>query len=119
VPLNRAYPLAELLDACREYVSLTRRRITIEYALIDQVNDSVEQAVQLADLLKGLLCHVNLIPLNPTEGSEYRPSPPARVTHFQVTLVEHQIPVTVRLGRGIEIQAGCGQLRRRYSGQGK
>jgi 23S rRNA (adenine2503-C2)-methyltransferase len=114
VPLNRAYPLTELLAACREYVSLTRRRITIEYALIDRVNDSIEQAEQLANLLEGLLCHVNLIPLNPTEGSTYRPSPPARVTQFQITLVERRIPVTVRLGRGIEIQAGCGQLRRRH-----
>jgi 23S rRNA (adenine2503-C2)-methyltransferase len=113
VPLNRAYPLAELLAACREYVSTTHRRITIEYALIDQVNDSIEQAQRLADLLEGLLCHVNLIPLNPTE-SAYRPSPPTRVTHFQITLLERQIPVTVRLGRGIEIQAGCGQLRRRH-----
>jgi 23S rRNA (adenine2503-C2)-methyltransferase len=98
---------------------MTRRRITIEYALIDQVNDSVEQAEQLADLLTGLLCHVNLIPLNPTGEGEYRASPPSQVTQFQISLLERQIPATVRLGRGIGIQAGCGQLRQRQSDQGQ
>jgi 23S rRNA (adenine2503-C2)-methyltransferase len=114
VPLNRRYPLGELLAACREYVNTTRRRITIEYALIDQVNDSVEQAERLADLLEGLLCHVNLIPLNPTAGIDYRPSPLRRVNEFQIALLERRVPTTVRLGRGIEIQAGCGQLRHRH-----
>jgi 23S rRNA (adenine2503-C2)-methyltransferase len=115
VPLNRRHPLAELMDACREYVKTTRRRITIEYALIDQVNDSAEQAERLADLLEGLLCHVNLIPLNPTAGIDYRPSPLRRVNEFQIVLLERQVPTTVRLGRGIEIQAGCGQLRHQHS----
>jgi 23S rRNA (adenine2503-C2)-methyltransferase len=114
VPLNRRYPLAELMAACRDYVTTTRRRITIEYALIDQVNDSIDQAEQLADLLEGLLCHTNLIPLNPTAGTDYRPSPLHRVNEFQITLLERGIPTTVRLGRGIEIQAGCGQLRRQH-----
>ena len=115
VPLNRRYPLADLMAACREYVTTTRRRITIEYALIDRTNDSAEQAEQLADLLQGLLCHVNLIPLNPTAEAGYRPSPLGRLTEFQIALLERQVPTTVRLGRGIEIQAGCGQLRRRHS----
>jgi 23S rRNA (adenine2503-C2)-methyltransferase len=114
VPLNRAYPLSELLTACREYAALTGRRITIEYALIDGVNDSVAEALRLADLLRGLLCHVNLIPLNPTTGGSYRPSPRARVHAFQQALMERHIETTVRLRRGIDIQAGCGQLRQRH-----
>lgn len=117
VPLNRRYPLDELMSACREYVNTTRRRMTIEYALIDQVNDSIEQAERLADLLEGLLCHVNLIPLNPTAGTGYRPSPLRRVNEFQIALLERQVPTTVRLGRGIEIQAGCGQLRHQHAGE--
>jgi 23S rRNA (adenine2503-C2)-methyltransferase len=111
VPLNRTYPIAELMGACRYYVARTKRRITIEYALIDQVNDSVAQAHQLADLLHGLLCHVNLIPLNPTADGPYRPSTRQRVSAFVGALQEHQVPTTMRLGRGMDIEAGCGQLR--------
>lgn len=118
VPLNKRYPLAELMAACHEYVSQTRRRITIEYALIDGVNDALGQAHQLARLLYGLDCHVNLIPLNPAAtgapGAEYRPSPRERVRAFQGVLTEHGFPTTVRLRRGIDIQAGCGQLRQRH-----
>jgi 23S rRNA (adenine2503-C2)-methyltransferase len=115
VPLNQTYPLAELMGACREYVRLTHRRVTIEYALIDQVNDSVAQAHRLAELLRGLLCHVNLIPLNPTADGQYRPSTQPGVHTFARTLQEHQIPTTVRLGRGVDIEAGCGQLRSKRS----
>jgi 23S rRNA (adenine2503-C2)-methyltransferase len=118
VPLNRRYPLHELIAACREYMNMTHRRVTIEYALIDQLNDSVEQAERLADLVEGLLCHVNLIPLNPTAGIDYRPSPLRRVNEFQIALLERQVPTTVRLGRGIEIQAGCGQLRHQHRDTG-
>ena len=110
VPLNRTYPLTELLDACAEYIALTNRRITVEYALIDGVNDAVGQAHQLADLLEGMLCHVNLIPLNPTEGSAYQPSPSEQVHTFHRALLDRHIQTTVRLRRGIDIQAGCGQL---------
>jgi 23S rRNA (adenine2503-C2)-methyltransferase len=113
VPLNKRYPLAGLLDACHAYVGQTGRRITIEYALIDGVNDSREQAHHTATLLKRLMCHVNLIPLNPSPGSAYRPSPVDRVQRFQHILQESGIQVTVRLRRGIDIQAGCGQLRQR------
>lgn len=110
VPINRRYPLEMLLRACREYVAATRRRITFEYALMDGQNDSDAQAEQLAGLLKGLLCHVNLIPLNPTPGSPYGGSPDERVYAFRDRLQAHGIPTTVRLRRGIDIQAGCGQL---------
>jgi 23S rRNA (adenine2503-C2)-methyltransferase len=111
VPLNRSYPLSQLIPACREYVARTRRRITIEYALIDGVNDSTSHAHQLARALRGMLCHVNLIPLNPTPSSVYRPSPLPQVRAFQRTLREKQIATTLRVRRGIDIQAGCGQLR--------
>jgi 23S rRNA (adenine2503-C2)-methyltransferase len=113
VPLGRRYPINRLMAACREYVARTGRRITFEYALIDGVNDSPELARQLARLLDGLLCHVNLIPLNPTEGDSHGPSPHERVLAFQGELEHRGIPTTSRLGRGIDIQAGCGQLRSR------
>ena len=110
VPLNRRYPLSDLLAACREYIAQTGRRITI-VALIDRLNDDVAQAQQLARLLRGLECHVNLIPLNPSPGTASRPSPRHRVQAFQRALADQQIAVTVRLRRGVDIQAGCGQLR--------
>lgn len=113
VPLNRKYPLADLLVACREYVARTGRRITVEYALIDGVNDSIDQAHRLADLLGDLLCHVNLIPLNPTAGTAYCTSPREKVQTFRRVLDKRHISVTVRLRRGFDIEAGCGQLRRR------
>lgn len=111
VPINRHYPLHQLVPACREYVDRTGRRITFEYALIEQVNDLVEQAHQLADLVRGLRCHVNLIPLNPSSASPYKASSSARVSAFHEALKNRRVPSTVRLRRGIDIQAGCGQLR--------
>jgi 23S rRNA (adenine2503-C2)-methyltransferase len=113
VPLNRRYPLAVLLAALRDYQARTGRRITVEYALIEGLNDDPLQATYLANMLRGLDSHVNLIPLNPTAGSPYRPSPQPRVDAFQQALVERGVPATVRLRRGIDIQAGCGQLRQR------
>ncbi len=114
LPINRRYPLRELLAACGRYVARTGRRITFEYALIEGLNDSVEQARSLAHLLKGLLCHVNLISLNPVDGSPYRPSSRKRVAAFGAELKRQGIACTVRLSRGIDIQAGCGQLRARH-----
>lgn len=111
VPMNRRYPLGQLIPACHEYVDRTGRRITFEYALMDQVNDLLEQAHQLADVVRGLRCHVNLIPLNPTAASPYKASSPARVHAFHEVLKRRRVPTTVRLRRGIGIQAGCGQLR--------
>jgi 23S rRNA (adenine2503-C2)-methyltransferase len=102
------------MQACQDYVKTTRRRITFEYALMDGVNDSDEQAGQLADRIGHMLAHVNLIPLNPTSDSPYRGSSPARVRAFQSVLQQRGISTTVRLRRGIDIQAGCGQLRARY-----
>jgi len=117
VPLNRKYPLRDVLRAARAYTERTRRRVTFEYALMDGINDKPEQARALARLLRGggatppLLCHVNLIPLNPTHASPYRRSPEARVRAFEQILLEAHIPTTLRIERGIEIAAGCGQLR--------
>jgi 23S rRNA (adenine2503-C2)-methyltransferase len=106
------------MAAVRDYADRTRRRVTFEYALIDGVNDSLVQARQLAALLAGLLCHVNLIPLNPTPGSEMRPTPPSQVDAFRQELQWAGIPTTVRMRRGIDIEAGCGQLRWREMGRG-
>jgi 23S rRNA (adenine2503-C2)-methyltransferase len=114
VPLNRRYPLAQVLDAVREYIARTRRRVTFEYALIQDVNDSIALAHETGRLLRGLLCHVNLIPLNPTAEGTQRGSPPERVADFERILALEKIPVTVRLRRGVDIQAGCGQLRGRH-----
>jgi len=116
VPINRRYPLAELMAAVRDYAGTTKRRVSIEYALIDGVNDALEQAQALARLLEGLLCHVNLIPLNPTSGSPWQPSPRERVDAFRAVLEAAGVPTTVRMRRGIDIEAGCGQLRRRQPG---
>ena len=118
VPANRRYPLAELLEAVGEYAARTHRRVSFEYALIEGVNDAPEQAGRLAALLKGMLCHVNLIPLNPTPGAALRPSPRERVEAFRQRLAEAGVPVTVRMRRGIEIRAGCGQLRERQRAAG-
>jgi 23S rRNA (adenine2503-C2)-methyltransferase len=115
VPIDSRYPIGELLSAVRDYVERTHRRVTFEYALMDGINDSAAVARELAMLLRGLLCHVNLIPLNPVVESPYRPSPPERAAQFQAILEAHGIPATMRLRRGIDIDAGCGQLRRRLA----
>ena len=114
VPVNRRYPLAELIAACQEYVQHTGRRVSFEYALIEGINDAPRQARELGHLLRGLLCHLNLIPVNPTPGCTYRPSSRERVMAFRRELNRMGIANTVRLERGIDIQAGCGQLRSRF-----
>ncbi len=111
LPINRRYPIREVLEAAHYYVAKTGRRVTFEWALIRGENDTVEQAERLGALLRGLLCHVNLIPLNPTGGYGGAPSDPVRVEAFQAVLARHGISSTVRVRRGIDIQAGCGQLK--------
>lgn len=111
VPINRKYSLRVLLQACREYTEKTRRRVTFEYAMIDGVNDRRAQADALADLLRGLLCHVNLIPVNPVPDLPYRPSPQRQILAFEERLRELGVNATLRISRGADIQAGCGQLR--------
>ena len=119
MPIARHYPLAELLAACREYSDKTGRRVSFEYILIDGVNSSPPQARQLAALLEGLLCHVNLIPLNPIAESPWRPPSHEVVLAFERELARRGIATTLRSARGVEIQAACGQLRARQSGETK
>jgi 23S rRNA (adenine2503-C2)-methyltransferase len=116
VPANRTYPVEDLLNACRDYVAATNRRITFEVALLAGVNDSDGHARRLAAKLRGLLCHVNLIPFNPVPGMEWRASEPERVAAFADVLQSGGVPASVRKSRGTEIRAGCGQLRHRTCG---
>lgn len=116
MPVNRRHPLAELLSACDRYAEATGRRITYEYALIDGVNDSPDLARELAGLLRGRLCHVNLIPLNPS-GRGLAGSPHERVRAFQALLEEAGVRATVRKELGANIDAACGQLRRRQAAE--
>lgn len=111
LPINKRYPIEVLLKACKQYVNKTRRRISFEWALIDGVNDTPEQAKELARLLKGILSHVNFIPLNPTRGFKGRESKQKRIEQFQSILDDAGVPNTLRLRRGVDINAGCGQLR--------
>ena len=110
LPIDKKYPIAEVIQACQEYVNQTHRRVTFEWALIKGVNDSTEQARSLAMLLQGLLCHVNVIPLNPTHGYAGQATTHQRALAFKSELERHGIPCSIRLRRGIDIQAGCGQL---------
>ena len=112
VPINKRYPLGKLMDALVRYQEKTHRRVTFEYAMMRGINDSMEQAHLLVDLLTPLRkAHVNLIPLNPTPGSPYQPSAEETIRRFQQILEEGGVTTTVRLRRGVEISAGCGQLR--------
>ncbi len=111
VPVNRRYPLAELMAACREYYAATRRRVTFEYVLIDGVNDHPAEARALVRLTGDQRCHINVIPLNPVAGVPFARPSLARVRAFEAVLRDAGVPVTVRIERGGEIQAACGQLR--------
>jgi 23S rRNA (adenine2503-C2)-methyltransferase len=110
MPVNRKYPIEDVLEACRYYVDKTGRRVTFEWALINGVNDTPEQAHLLAKRLHGLICHVNAIPLNPTKGFTGQATTHDRGERFKAALEAEGIPCTIRLRRGIDIQAGCGQL---------
>lgn len=114
MPINNAYSISELLKACRYYIKKTNRRISFEYALIDSVNDSDEYARKLALLLKGMLCHVNLIPVNSVKGANYVKSKIERQKSFVDILSEYGINATVRRTLGSDIDASCGQLNRKY-----
>ncbi|MFL7892737.1 MAG: 23S rRNA (adenine(2503)-C(2))-methyltransferase RlmN [Anaerolineales bacterium] len=110
LPINKKYPLSDLFDACQDYVEQTRRRITFEWALIEGVNDSQDQAAKLTGLIGGMLSHVNLIPLNPTGGYQGIGSSQQKAQQFKTYLEHNGIPCTIRVRRGIDIHAGCGQL---------
>jgi 23S rRNA (adenine2503-C2)-methyltransferase len=110
VPVNRRWPVAEVLDAAWGYAAATGRRVSIEYALIRDINDQAWRADALARLLAGRLAHVNLIPLNPTPGSKWTASRPADMAEFEARLAAAGVPVTIRDTRGSEIDGACGQL---------
>ncbi|GAC1433325.1 MAG: 23S rRNA (adenine(2503)-C(2))-methyltransferase RlmN [Chloroflexota bacterium] len=110
MPINKRWPVAEVMDAVRAYSDRTHRRVTFEYIMIDGVNDSTAQAARLAALLRGLLCHVNLIPFNPVEGIAMARSSPHAIAAFRDVLARAGLPVTVRDTRGGAIRAACGQL---------
>ncbi len=111
LPVGKKYPLKELIDACYYYVEKTKRRMSFEWTLIQGENDTPEQAHTLGRLLNGLHCHVNVIPLNPTTGFAGAPSALGRIETFIQVLAEYGIMATIRIRRGIDIDAGCGQLK--------
>lgn len=111
MPINRRFPLEELMEACRLYSSVTHRRVSFEWALIDGVNDSQEQAHDLCTLLHNIDCHVNVIPLNPTDQYYGDTSSKDATARFKSQLDESGIPCTIRVRRGLDIKAGCGQLK--------
>lgn len=115
MPVNRKYNISELLTACREYIKITGRRISFEYALIDGVNDSLQDAQLLAAKLKGMLCHVNLIPANPVVERDFKRPDNTKINEFKNHLEQLGITTTVRRTLGADINAACGQLRREHS----
>ncbi len=114
MPINNKYPIHELIEACKEYTKVTSRRISFEYAMIKDVNDSDECAYELAALLKGMLCHVNLIPANEITESKHKRSTSDRLNRFMSILNSKGINTTVRRSLGSDIDASCGQLRRKH-----
>lgn len=114
MPIANKYSINEILEACRYYIDKTNRRITFEYALVKEVNDGTEDAKALGRLLKGMLCHVNLIPVNEIKENSYKRSSKKSIDDFSEILKSHGIEVTVRREMGSDINAACGQLRRSY-----
>jgi len=118
MPVNAKYSIDKLLAGCKMYIDRSKRRVTFEYALIDGVNDSPAQAAALCRLLRGMLCHVNLIAANPVEGAGFAPSGAARARAFAGALERGGVNATVRRGLGQDIRAACGQLRNRLQAPG-
>lgn len=114
MPVANAYPMEQLLQACQDYIQKTKRRITFEYAMMQGINDSDVCAEELAQKLRHMLCHVNLIPMNPVKEREFTKSGTERVQHFAKILQQHGVETTIRRRLGSDIDAACGQLRRRY-----
>ena len=113
MPVNNAYPIEELMNACKDYIKQTNRRISFEYALAKDNNDNLEDAKELVKLLKGMLCHVNLIPINKIENGVYIKSSNENIMRFRDYLNDHGIVATIRRELGSDIDAACGQLRRK------
>lgn len=119
MPVNKKYSIDKLIEACKIYTEVTKRRISFEYALISGVNDSDENAVELAGLVKGMLCHINLIPVNAVEGVDFRKSSRQKSEHFGNILRKYGIEATIRRELGSDIEAACGQLRRSVIEKGR
>jgi 23S rRNA (adenine2503-C2)-methyltransferase len=117
VPVNKKYPLEQLIPACREYAAKTGRKIFIEYALFEGINDSPDNAEELLRLLEGLDCSINLITGNPTTSNDFQPSSRETALVFQKHLIAGGIRTMLRVSRGADIEAGCGQLRSRWLGK--
>ena len=113
MPVNNAYPIEELIQACKDYIAKTNRRISFEYALAKDNNDNLDDAKELVKLLKGMLCHVNLIPINKIENGQYSKSTNENIMRFRDYLNDHGIVATIRRELGSDIDAACGQLRRK------
>ena len=113
MPVNNAYPIEELIQACKDYIAKTNRRISFEYALAKDSNDNLDDAKELVKLLKGMLCHVNLIPINKIENGQYSKSTNENIMKFRDYLNDHGIVATIRRELGSDIDAACGQLRRK------
>ena len=114
MPIANKYSINQIIEACRYYFEKTGRRITFEYSLIEGVNDSEAQAMELIDLVKGLNCHINLIPVNPIKERDYRHSSKEYIKKFQNILEKNRINATIRREMGADINAACGQLRKSY-----
>lgn len=110
MPINDRYSISEVIEACKDYIKKTNRRVTFEYALVDGVNDSLADAEHLSKLLKGMLCHVNLIPINKIKGGKYEKSTTEKILAFRDYLNDKGIVATVRRELGSDIDAACGQL---------
>ena len=119
MPVNDAYPVEQLIKACRDYQAVTGRRISFEYSMVKGVNDSDETSRKLAALIKGMGAHVNLIPINPVDGSPYSATDAANVNRFKQTLETLHVNATIRRRLGTDISAACGQLRREEMEGGK
>lgn len=113
MPVNNVYPIEELIKACKDYIASTNRRISFEYALAKDNNDNLEDAKELVKLLKGMLCHVNLIPINKIEDGKFTKSTNENIMKFRDYLNDHGIVATIRRELGSDIDAACGQLRRK------
>lgn len=117
MPINKAYKIGDIMDAVRDYIAKTNRRVTFEYILLKGVNDSEECAIKLVNLLKGVNCYVNLIPYNETSHIEYKTSPKVTINRFYDILKEGNINVTIRREFGSKVSAACGQLRSEQIGK--
>ena len=114
MPINKAYPIEKLIEAVKNYLNKTNRRVTFEYIMLQGINDSEKEAIELATLLKGINCYVNLIPYNETSHIKYKKSTKEQIMKFYDTLKKHNINVTVRKEFGRKVSAACGQLRSNY-----